>query len=460
MSGLFPLHRAATPASSARTDDLQALQRFLLDPPAALPSLGLLRTHRLSGYAYMQLPASHPGRAALRPDYTAALYAHVMARTALRGLLRAWQEAGITAMLFKGFQLSEFVYSSPGQRHYGDVDLRIPPEQAALASSVAQGLGWKEHWNRDRSMTPFHHELLGLHSPDGWVRVDVHERIVHNLLPHVEHQRRVTGQVWAAAGMRDWDGLQVRLPCPEDQILVGLVLNRCWGDDSWRIGTHDPMDFRAVVERSGLTVDDLRRRALELGCQRTLEIYLTLCNPWTGSLRLRSRTRLQVLGWGLRVAPERGPLLVEHLLSKAWVMTTKVTDLLREFPGVVRVTRQLRQPQSMATLTGRLLGPVGPRRRSPNPFEVQRVIRGVHLNVVLLKIRPEGHCLPRSLAIAAALRRRGFDAVFRSGVRREGDQILSHAWVELDGAPVFDAQEEQNAHLYTPNFRAPDTSAD
>ena len=457
MSSLFPLHRAGTPASSARARDRAALRQFLLDPSGALPSHDLLRTYRLSGYAYKQLPATHPGRALLRPDYTAALYAHVMARTALRSLLRAWQDVGITAMLFKGFQLSEFVYSSPGQRHYGDVDLRIPPEQAELASSVAQGLGWNEHWNRDRSMTPFHHELLGLHSPDGWVRVDVHERIVHNLLPHVEHQRRITGQVWDAASLHDWDGLQVRLPCPEDQILVGLVLNRCWGDDSWRIGTHDPMDFRAVVERSGVTVEDLRRRARELGCQRTLEIYLTLCNPWAGTLQLRSRTRLQVLGWGLRVAPERGPLLVEHLLSKGWVLTTKVADLLRELPGVVRVTRQLRQPQDMATLTGRLLGPVGPRQRHMSPFEVQRVIRGVHLNVVLLKIRPGGHCLPRSLAIAAALRRRGLDAVLRSGVRRDGNQILSHAWVELDGVPVFDAQEEQSAHLYTPNFQAPDS---
>ncbi len=459
MSSLFPLRRGGSATSSARASDQETLRQFLLDPPSTLPPHDLLRTHRLSGYAYKRLPATHPERAQLRPDYTASLYAHVMTRTALRDLLQAWQAVGITAMLFKGFQLSEFVYSSPGQRHYGDVDLRIPPEQAALASSVAQELGWHEHWNRERSMTPFHHELLGLHSPDGWVRVDVHERIVHNLLPHVEHQRRVTEQVWDAAILHDWDGLQVRLPCPEDQILVGLVLNRCWGDDSWRVGTHDPMDFRAVVERSGVTVGDLRRRARELGCRRTLEIYLTLCNPWTGTLQLRSRTRMQVLGWGLRVAAERGPLLVEHLLSKGWVLSTKVADLLRELPGVMRVNRQLRQPHDMAGLTGRLLGPVRTGQRPTGPFEVQRVIRGVHLNVVLLNIRPEGHCLPRSLAIAAALRRRGLDAVFRSGVRRDGDRILSHAWVELNGVPMFDAQEEQSAHLYTPNFQAPELPA-
>jgi hypothetical protein len=45
-------------------------------------------------------------------------------------------------------------------------------------------------------------------------------------------------------------------------------------------------------------------------------------------------------------------------------------------------------------------------------------------------------CLPRSLALCRMLRRRGYAAQVRIGVRRENDRIAAHAWVEVDGAPL------------------------
>ncbi|MEM7482288.1 MAG: lasso peptide biosynthesis B2 protein [Acidobacteriota bacterium] len=45
-------------------------------------------------------------------------------------------------------------------------------------------------------------------------------------------------------------------------------------------------------------------------------------------------------------------------------------------------------------------------------------------------------CLQRSLCLEYLLRRQGTLADFRLGVRRSGDSIEAHAWVELNGEPL------------------------
>lgn len=47
-------------------------------------------------------------------------------------------------------------------------------------------------------------------------------------------------------------------------------------------------------------------------------------------------------------------------------------------------------------------------------------------------------CLPRSLTLWWLLRRQGLPAELRIGVRREGDRLEAHAWVEQDGVVVGD----------------------
>jgi hypothetical protein len=50
-------------------------------------------------------------------------------------------------------------------------------------------------------------------------------------------------------------------------------------------------------------------------------------------------------------------------------------------------------------------------------------------------------CLPQSLCLRWLLARRGLPAVLRLGVAREGDALAAHAWVELAGRPVGEAEE-------------------
>src|SRR5690242_3540903 len=105
---------------------MNSLESFLLghgDPPA-----GALRESGLGAYAYAALPAGHPLRAGLRTDFLGAIGRHYEIRRELAPLLAAWHDAGIEALLFKGFHLSEFVYPAPGIRFHGDVDVAVPPE--------------------------------------------------------------------------------------------------------------------------------------------------------------------------------------------------------------------------------------------------------------------------------------------------------------------------------------------
>lgn len=57
-------------------------------------------------------------------------------------------------------------------------------------------------------------------------------------------------------------------------------------------------------------------------------------------------------------------------------------------------------------------------------------------------------CLSRSLVLWYLLRRRGVPAVLQIGVRKEHNELLSHAWVESDGRVVNDNPDV--AHHFSP----------
>lgn len=58
---------------------------------------------------------------------------------------------------------------------------------------------------------------------------------------------------------------------------------------------------------------------------------------------------------------------------------------------------------------------------------------------------PGGSCLPRSLALAWMLRRRGVTATVRVGVRT-ADGFEAHAWVECNGIAVDDAPRRREGY--------------
>ncbi len=51
------------------------------------------------------------------------------------------------------------------------------------------------------------------------------------------------------------------------------------------------------------------------------------------------------------------------------------------------------------------------------------------------------HCLPRSLVVWWMLADVGYAPSWQIGVGKDGERLLAHAWVELDGAPALDDSE-------------------
>ena len=78
------------------------------------------------------------------------------------------------------------------------------------------------------------------------------------------------------------------------------------------------------------------------------------------------------------------------------------------------------------------------RRGGPSPERI------VWLVAVASRCVPGAHCLARAVAAQLLLARAGHLAEMRIGVRKQGDGLDAHAWLEYHGAPLreSDAQIE------------------
>lgn len=418
------------------------------------PSASVLRAARLAPYAHSVLPATHPLRAELRRDYVASLGRHQRLKAELQPLLRAWRDAGLDVLLFKGFHLSEFVYPRPGARFHGDVDVLLAPHQKDRAERIARELGW--HSARPVVWGPRHtHNAFCLSRVGGGARVDAHTEILHVVLPWYGVQRRITEAVWRSSRTRVWNGIDIREPCPVDMLLVALVLQRCWGAERWRLKPHDVIDFRYISAQDGVTREALWERACALQCQRTLAAFLARCDPDSGLLDLapiapRQRRQLDRIAFG-----ERGLLGGrEQIVARAFGAPAMAPVGLAFVPLVMRIRRAVRRHHDMRSLleavsiskTRRPLMPQLPR---------ELVIAGVRCASRLVGSGHAGPCLVRALAVYAALKQRGWPVEFVTGVRRSGSAIVGHAWVEYDGGVLLEMDEPDFCAQYEQNFRFP-----
>lgn len=414
------------------------LEPFLLgrdDPP---PDLGRLAGSPLAAYAATRL-GDRPGAEALRRALLLASARHLAVRAEVAALLRAWREAGLEALLFKGFALAEWTYPAPGGRHYSDVDLLLPSGRASAAAEAAERLGWTVAWRADGPATAHSlrsdayrgHELLQLVHGRLGVQLDVHRRLVHNnhnRLPFASRQARITRLAWAASREVAWEGTRVRLLAGADAVLVGLVLNRAWSGEDWELRPHDYLDFALLVERHGLTERALRERARALGCGRTLELFLERCDPFRRHLDLRPPGAAQRHLWNLRVASERGNRYLERAMLGALDALAAPAEVLRELPGTARALRLARAAGGPAAAAARL-EPLPAPRRPLRPRAWEAIKRGVHRSLRLLGADPAAHPELEALALLAALRRRSVPATLRLP---EGEPPR----LELDGAPL------------------------
>jgi hypothetical protein len=419
----------------------RSLETWLLGQGSP-PGETVLRAARLAAYAFTVLPTAHPMRAALRSDYLASLGRHHRIKAEVAPLLRAWRADGIEVLLFKGFQLSEFVYSLPAARFHGDVDVLLQPAELHHAERIATELGWRSRWVHTHRLRQ-HHNAFYLDRPHGCALIDVHRQMLHVRLPWYPAQRRITAAAWSDSRARAFDGLTIREPSPVDMVLVGLMLQRCWSGEEWQLKPHDLVDFRQITARFGVTRDQLWERARRLRCERTVAAFLERCDPDRFSLSPLSRRERRRLDW--RVMRERGPLGSHELfLARAFAAPVDLPRALTFVPTVLRVQSVLRRHTDIRSLFDALSAKHSlPRARRdtqgarPSGLSCEAVVFGVRWASRLLGSGASGVCLVRALSLFVALRDRGWPVDFVSGVRRDATTIVGHAWVELEGAPLL-----------------------
>ncbi len=408
----------------------ERLQSYLLGN-GLLPNPETLRRSGLAAWAYAQLPLEHPQRAGLRSSFLQLLERHQRIKNELQPLLHAWADAGIELLLFKGFWLAERVYPVPGTRFFGDVDILIPPAQINTAASTAHEQGWL-----NRSVVapppPYRHMAFSLRKPGGWTQVDAHRFLLHSRTPWNSRQQRITDAMWASAHTWLWDGVRLRELAAVDAAIV-LMLQRCWGDD-WRLKPADTIDLSCLIARGQLAADDVAKRAAELGCVRTVAIFLERCNPWRRTLDLRTPTHSQSWRHSVAIFAERPFLLVDRAVHRTDTLLRRTPQLLlnvvRVLPSVARASWALRTQRSIEAML-LAVTPAAAQDRCTLQHRL-RIEEGVRQAIRLLTFG-RSPCLWRALALYHALRRHDWPVVFVSGVQRRDERIIGHAWIELDG---------------------------
>lgn len=406
----------------------------------------MIRETRLGAYAYTVLPREHADRSAYSADFLSNLARCQDMRTKFAPLVAAWRAAGIEALVFKGFHLAEFIYPVAAARFYGDVDVVLRPRDMRSAARIAEALGW--------SAWPEPGGVYSLIHPDGVVRVDVQRYVVHGILLWNGRPRRITEAVWARSTECAWHGVTVRAPHPVDAALVCLLVHRAWGADGWGCKAHDLLDLRYLVERSGVTREAMEARAAELGCRRTLAVMLERCDPWTGHLSLGLPRTTQSWRYDARTVAEHVPHRFALWLVRVYRAPDLFVRLVQAAPLVLRVRRAARRVRDLQGLLASMTPATGPEARI-TMRERKGLVRGTRWALRFLPDGDVGGCVVRSLVLYRTLRRRGLPVDFVSGVRRDGDRIVGHAWVELNGIVVPELDEPTNPHIFRVNFRYP-----
>jgi Uncharacterised nucleotidyltransferase/Transglutaminase-like superfamily len=423
-------------------------QLLIQDPPDVQPGdLDLLLASGLAAEVASRMPADHPLLAALQPARLTLLARQMIIRRSVQSLLAAWNGAGISAVLLKGFALAEFEYATPGTRPYADVDVLLHQADLEGARAAALHLGWRDD-GYSQQPAIWTHEMAHFTSPDGQVQLDVHRSLFEGWPGNSRKVQRINSAVWKKARTAQLGGIPVLLPDPHDQVLTGLALGRSWTMDRGHLKPTDYPDLKALICRHRLTPEGLAKRAAELGVGHTWAAYLQQCDPWRGVFRLGDQRAAATLRWAARRDGQHRRLVdMFRLLARLPRLPRMLLRLAWTLPDALAVWRMLRVPGDPRLLPAAFVLDAG--QPLPSHQRVRDLVLSAGRVTHLLYPRSQGRCVPRSLATYRALLRHGFPAVYVSGVRRTpGGQIEGHAWVEGPEGVLESYGEPLNRHLY------------
>ncbi len=425
----------------------QKLEQFLLFGNTGILEAKHFRAANLGAYAYTHLPDNHIAKAELRIDHLGFSSRHTRFRQQLLPLVSAWQEKGIEIAFLKGFRFAEFEYTHPSERFYGDVDVLIEPENASAMKAIAQELGWVVLYDSpDFDSTTSHAAVLK--SPDGLVSLELHGVVLQSTNVFSQNLAKA---FWDSSSTITWEGLQIRQLTPVDAVLC-MYLNRAWGDYYGR-KFHDILDVRVMIQKYGLTREELLTRARELRLELALRVAMRTCDPWNNILRLGRRSKLEVWWDALCAFPNWRAFAWDLFWLRLKKAPVLLTDVLEGWQLVRLAKKHLAKETDLNLILEQFTPSPSP---SLQPIEIRslRLERGVRWALRLTNQHINA-CVPRSLALFHALRREGLEVSFVSGVRRNGAKLEGHAWLELNGKPLAGLGDENAPNQFKENFRFP-----
>lgn len=330
-----------------------ALSLVRADPALTPVDLAAARALHLEGHLDTRLPRDHALRPHLRGAALGQGTRHQIIARELRDLLRTWQAEAIPCLLTKGFALAEFEYPSPAARYYGDVDVVLSGDQAAVTRAVHLALA--RGWRTDgQSADPrlWTHETAHLFSPSGHTRIDLHRFIVSWTAGSQRRTREVTRQVWQRSRSQSWQGVTVRRPDALDQAVATLILARTRGGDTGGLKPADDTDLAQLKRNHGLTEAAPLRRARTLDGTHTVQEFLKVCNPWRQVFDFGEPQTRRIL----RLAPMRDGVLTPLDLwrTRLFVLPERLKLMPRVLTQVRAGLRHARTGDAAQTRTVRL----------------------------------------------------------------------------------------------------------
>lgn len=423
------------------------LERFLLGDPLELPEASLHELH-LAPYAYslytqhQMLEQAQKFRAA----HVQAQARHALVKHQLVPLMKAWLEMGLRPVMRKGFALAEFEYARAADRFYGDVDVWFPEDQAALATQMAQDLGWSLEWQMDRFSEQYIHQFSSLISPNQLITLEIHRRLV--IGRPLAAIQTFDQQIAKGLRLQDWEGMTIWLLAPMDA-LISAWIDRARGDE-WGRKLMDILDARVLINTHQFSRQMVLQRAKELGCLRTIEVVLKDFDPWREICNLQQPSRWQRWLKDLQTWPDFGSSRWDYLYFSG---PAHIRETWGQMVNVLQVCYALRHQPNMHQLIQSLEN--RPRAQGDtSTAKAQSIFRGCRRMLMLLGWQKDS-CVPRALSVYRALQLEGHKPHFVSGIRRQGTALLGHAWVELEGKPIYGSGDEQAPSQFKENFRYP-----
>lgn len=280
---------------------------------------------------------SHDGRVDVPPAALARLEAvyyeqaagNALLHAALRDLLAAFRDAGMSIVVLKGAALAEMVYGNLALRPMRDLDLLVREGDVPAAEAVLRRL----EYVADESFRPRswyveqHHHLPPFLARDGPAVVEIHWQLAPAFVPVAVP----VSELWERAGMAEVAGTRALVLAPDD-LVVHLALHLA-GSDGFVGKLGDLCDIAATIRRYGPAVewDRLAETARRSGAAG--HVYYAL---WVARALLDADVPNPVLG-ALEASARRG-LVVDRMIKRfaSWAALASGDRRRLIRPGVLR----------------------------------------------------------------------------------------------------------------------------